>query len=385
MPSWRVLVHAMDRTGPPMLALAFVRWLRAEHSSDEVHVIGFRGGDLRSEFERVAPVEVILDPSEAWNHHQPRAARVAELRERMRALPPVDASLLVSVAAGQALDLLTGSGRVITWVVEQGEDLHWLDPPVGVAERTDAWLGGSPGICDEVRRRLNPSLTGGHPEICLAPEFIEQPRLGNEVEYDHRSVLARGWREVVVGAGIGTHRKAPDLFMELAAVWSRRHADEEDAGHRTAFVWIGGTDDPLVPLLRTEAERIGLDRLRFMDPVAGIDDFLGAADLFVHPARLDAFPLVCLHAAACGTPVVAFQGCGGVEDMLGSAFRGVPYPDIEALADLAEAVLFEDRESLAQAQRARVTGRFTSESAAPFLYARMSDEAARSAEVGGRP
>jgi glycosyltransferase involved in cell wall biosynthesis len=34
--------------------------------------------------------------------------------------------------------------------------------------------------------------------------------------------------------------------------------------------------------------------------------WLAAADVMLHPARLDAFPLVCLHAAFAGTPTIRF-------------------------------------------------------------------------------
>ncbi len=53
---WRVMVHALDRTGPPMLALAFVRWLRRTHPGDDVELVAFRGGEMVSEFSEVTAV-----------------------------------------------------------------------------------------------------------------------------------------------------------------------------------------------------------------------------------------------------------------------------------------------------------------------------------------
>jgi glycosyltransferase involved in cell wall biosynthesis len=356
----RVLLHALDRTGPPMLARALLRALAGEagapaRSAIDVQVVALRGGPLRKDFEELGTVGVLLRDREGWDHGDPDPVRLSEVRAAVADLPPPDISLLVSVAGGQCLALLDGHpGTVVTWVVEQGEDLHWLDEPVGVLARTDLWLAGNEGSRREVSQRL-PVGTPVH----LCPEFVEPPCADpREVASIRRRLTGVVDRTVVMGAGIGTWRKAPDLFVEVALAHRR-------SGHDATFVWIGGEDDPLIPLLRAEVAHLGDPAVvTFVDSVTRLDDWLAAADVFCHTARLDAFPLVCLHAAALGTPVVAFSGAGGVPEMLGESFVGAPYPDVRGLAERVDELSSGGaRSTAASAQRARV-GRYLSDVAA---------------------
>ena len=86
-------------------------------------------------------------------------------------------------------------------------------------------------------------------------------------------------------------------------------------------------------------------------------------------AGLDAFPLVCLHAASMGVPVVAFAGNGGVEAMFGDAFMGAPYPDMVALTRVLDRLDdAADRARVGVAQRAIVEARWSSAVAAPRLH-----------------
>jgi glycosyltransferase involved in cell wall biosynthesis len=68
--------------------------------------------------------------------------------------------------------------------------------------------------------------------------------------------------------------------------------------------------------------------------------FIAAADVFLLTAREDAFPLVCVEAAALGRPLVSFDS-GGTDELIRAADCGVvvAFPDVDRmvreLADLA--------------------------------------------------
>lgn len=356
----RVLLHALDRTGPPMLALALLRWIVANVPDWQVEVLSFRGGPLERELAGLVPVQVLLGHQEPWDHESPPEHRVHELRAALADGEPVDLTLLVSVAAGQCLTLLPPSGTpVVTWVVEQGEDLHWLGPPVDVAARTDRWLAGSRGTADELARRLPTPAP-----VEVAPEFIElRPVDRATVAACRRQLLGASDGRLVVAAGIGTWRKAPDLFIEVALAHRRMF------GPGTRFVWIGGERDPLVPLAQSMTSELGeADLIGWESNTADLAEHIAAADVLVHPARLDAFPLVCLHAAAGGTPVAAFEGVGGVPEMMGDHFVGAPYPDIDGLASSVELLLEPvTGRRAAASQQAHVRARYVAEVAAQRL------------------
>ena len=361
MAHWRVAVHALDRTGPPMLALAFLRWLRRHVPDDSVDIVAFRGGELEDAMAEIGPLEVLLHHHEAWDVNAPLPERVAEISARTHRLPRADATLLVSVSAGQGIDFLADrTDAMVAWVVEQGEDLHWIDDMVQLRTGVDRWIGGSLGSVTEIIERI-PGLS----DVDLVAEFVEMDATpsAESVAECRRRVGAAADDLLIIGAGIGTRRKAPDLFVEVA----KRLNVTMDPAPR--FVWIGGETDDLLPDVKADVAAAGLDNVMFVDNVADIWSWFAAADVFLHPARLDAFPLVCLHAAGLGTPVLAFSGVGGVPEMMGDAFAGVPFPDIAGLADVVASLSDpEERRRVGRAQRDRVHGRYSAEVCAPAVF-----------------
>ena len=74
-----------------------------------------------------------------------------------------------------------------------------------------------------------------------------------------------------------------------------------------------------------------------------------AADLFVFPSLQETFGQTALEAMACGTPVVGFEGVGGIPDLIrcGVTGRKVPIGDVTALRS-AIAELLQDAAGLAE-------------------------------------
>ena len=110
--------------------------------------------------------------------------------------------------------------------------------------------------------------------------------------------------------------------------------------------------------------------------VPDLTPYLAAADVFLHPARRDAFPLVCLHAALAGTAVVAFEGGGGMSEMFGPTACLWPYPDlvsmVEAVHDLATT---DAGHELGARQGDYARQRFTTGAAAPLVYEHLLEAA----------
>lgn len=341
-----------------MLALAMLRWLRRTHTDDDVEVLAFRGGEMLGDFSKVADVDVMLDDHEAWDHEAPPPGRVAELRHHTADLSPASANLLVSVAAGQCLPLLDLPGPIVTWSVEVAEDLHWLSGPIGLAHLTDRWIAGSNATAEELADRLG----SAPPEV--VPEFVDDAvgvSSGRTVELRRELGSADG-QVVVVGVGIGTVRKGLDLFVEAAAEYERRWPGQ------AVFSWFGGQTDPLWPIVSAEIERLALP-VTLRPAIADLTPHLAAADVFLHPARRDAFPLVCLHAALAGTPVVAFEGGGGIGEMFGPTGQLVGYPDLVSAAEtVRQLATTESGPEIGGSQGAYVRERFTTDVAAPLLY-----------------
>jgi len=347
-----------------MLALALLSWLSRNRCEDSLSIVSFRGGELAGEFSRFGPLRIMLNDEEAWDHRRPDSPRAAQLMADFFGLEPADITLLVSVSAGQVLPYLpAGRDCVVAWVVEQGEDLHWLHGPLRVADHVDAWIAGSEGTREALLEVL------GDQTVAVAAEFVDDwsPSPPGGTSEGARATFRAGLgigadQMMVLGAGICTYRKAPDLFLETVV------AVERSQPGRARFVWLGGERDPLFDKVSAEIERLGVSSMQILPGVAELRPWFDAADVFLHPARLDAFPLVCLHAAITGTPVVAFRGAGGVPEMLGDTFRGANYPDVAGLgAEVVGLIDPHQRARLGGEQQQVVRKRFVTDIAAPAL------------------
>jgi len=100
----------------------------------------------------------------------------------------------------------------------------------------------------------------------------------------------------------------------------------------------------------------------FADDPATVARYLHAADLYLHPAHAENFPLAILEAMACGTTVVA-SDAGGIPEMVADGETGLLFRngDAAALAVAATELLGnrERRSRMAEQARQRVLREFT--------------------------
>jgi glycosyltransferase involved in cell wall biosynthesis len=156
---------------------------------------------------------------------------------------------------------------------------------------------------------------------------------------------------VVGGVGTTDWRKAPDVFVQVAAALLRLNPEVEPW-----FVWLGGHGAGLAEAeLRHDVLLTGLEgHLHFVAAQPNPLDYLAAFDVLALTSREDPFPLVCLEAATVGKPTVCFESAGGAPEFVeADAGRVVPYLDVDAFAR-ALSTLANDRESAAKlGQRAQ--------------------------------
>jgi UDP-glucose:(heptosyl)LPS alpha-1,3-glucosyltransferase len=96
------------------------------------------------------------------------------------------------------------------------------------------------------------------------------------------------------------------------------------------LVVLLGTQSPQRHRARAQAAGVG-DRITFVGRDADRRSWLGAADVFVWPARYDPSPDVAFEAMACGLPVIASTR-SGVAELLPDCDAGLVYPAGDAAA-----------------------------------------------------
>lgn len=355
-PTVRFLVHGAERSGPPIYVLRLLRsWNR--------HGVGFRPsvvlgrpGPLVGDFRRVATTTVA------------RLDRRSPEQLVGRGMRAMGAASTAEATVRRATGLRIGRQRPDLTVVNGATTptaallraLPAGDRTVMIAhELSTGWFGN----ISEADRRLLLDRCRSYLAVSRAVEDLLQS-LG--VERSRITVVpppvdlaerhgsgprppGRGQAIVVGGGGMTDWRKAPELWLQVAAE-ARRQAP----GIPFRFVWFGGTtpSDPQGWPLRHEVDHLGLAGcVEFLGPVDDPWDVLGRCDLFVSTAREDAAPLVCAEAAGCGVPVVTFDS-GGAAELARDGRCGVviPYPRVDELA-AAVVRLARDREQRADLGR----------------------------------
>jgi glycosyltransferase involved in cell wall biosynthesis len=160
---------------------------------------------------------------------------------------------------------------------------------------------------------------------------------------------------VVMMLSVLRPEKGHDVGIEAVAELRRRDPDLH-------LVIVG--DGPTRPDLETRAARLdgAVTMVGHRDDVM---DLLDAADVLLHPSRIDAFPGALLEAMAAGVPPVA-TAVGGIPEIIDHGATGVLVPAPPAPRPLAEALepLVRDRalrEALSAAGRRRFLRDFSAD------------------------
>jgi glycosyltransferase involved in cell wall biosynthesis len=163
-------------------------------------------------------------------------------------------------------------------------------------------------------------------------------------------------QRLVIGMGYADLRKGYDLFLQL---WRLVRSSSDVVTH---FCWVGDIDPSLKDWMRKEMDDAGLTGTFHMPGYRqDVSAFLSAADGFVLTSREDPFPSVVLEALYVGLPVMAFDGSGGIPDLLRGHPLGhiVPFADTVAMAAAVVAAVREHPSDAAQARgRDLITSNF---------------------------
>jgi len=367
------LGHAVDRSGPPVYLLHLLRWLAA-NTDASTEVLALEGGALLADYEALTDVRVIGEP---WPVRVPRgsrpltSARDAARRVRLRDVPSgalVHVNTAWSVRGLQYLPEHAGPVVAHVHELEVGLDLHLPAQHRHLLfQRTDRWVAASHAVARNLTDRWNVPAA----DIHVHHEMIDTGAAADIEERDVarlRSSLGLEPDTPLVGtAAVVNWRKAPDLFVELAARVTRTRP-EVDAH----FAWVGiEPGSPEVLAMRRDARRAGVaDRVHLVPASSEPLSWMAAFDLFVLTAREDAYPLACLEAAAAARPVICFEA-GGMPEFVGDdAGAVVDFPDVagmaEVVADLCGSP--ERRAALGDVGRRRVIERHDIAVAAPRIW-----------------
>lgn len=331
-PDVLVVVHAADRTDPPIRALNLAQSLMADYN---VTTLCLTGGELVDAFSAVSTSVAIA------NHMSSRPAHYRRLIARLRRRRNFTFALVHSIHAQAVLEVLAKLGVPAVCLIDEA--------PAVVADKTayaqaTRWASevvfAAGALLDGAlpyTRDLTPREHIVSPGRCRMPPLPEgDGQNGDGREGGDRRALARRHlrdrlrsegaapgRFLVIGAGDVDLRHGVDLFLQTAA-----RVMSAPGGENVDFAWLGEGYDPDRDLgysvfLRDQMQEAGINaRVSFLPATPDIEFACELADALLVTSRQDGLPAIAVEALAQGRPVLCFAGATGLADSLVQAGIG---------------------------------------------------------------
>jgi glycosyltransferase involved in cell wall biosynthesis len=351
--------------GASILLLNFLKWLKANANIPFEILLKDVYGDLRAEFNKLAPVLI-------WNKPGSVNGSLAGIDHIKAYLCQSNIGLIYSntITNGKVLAALGLNCPVICHVHELE---YWIkyrteqDNNEQVKKHTHHYIA----VSQAVKRNLVENLKIPEEKIDVVYEFV--PIKHNDVnqtkeQYRIRKQLKIPHDAQIVGAcGTTDWRKGPDLFIQLARTINHRLANKP-----VHFIWVGGENEgPNFGALWHDVKRTGLEEyVHFVGKQPNPLDYFAVFDVFTMVSREDPFPLVNLEASSLHKPLVCFDGSGGTKELVedGCGFF-VPYLDIEKMADRVVELLEspELRQEIGQRAAGKVREQYSLDVNAPKI------------------
>ena len=379
--------HDASRTGSPIVLLTLQRWLRA-NVDIEIQTLLLEGGPLQSDFASVGGVHLFDDVNQAshgrgvidrltrrlspmpdgmenvaqglarleWRARSAISARQSErTRRRMAELGPWDLVYLNSTGSSRVLEFLPETLPIVTHIHEmlsQPNNQLWIRYETKrlaeLARRSRSFIA----VSEAARRSVVDELHLAPDHVALCREFIDCSAIRSDPV---GAAAARAELDlpagafVVGGSGTTEWRKGPDLFVQAAIAARSRGLNQ------VKFLWVGADGERLQTLEQLfDIERADLrDSVRFLEVQPDPQPYFSLFDVFALTSRSDPFPLVALEAAARGTPIICFEGGGGMQEFVQDGAGVVlPYADAGAVAETVGHLIDDPERALSLGRRA---------------------------------
>jgi L-malate glycosyltransferase len=235
-------------------------------------------------------------------------------------------------------------------------------------EQSDAVTAISQYLAEETKQ------TFGYEKVEVIPNFINAEDYQRRANRELSGELApNGERLLMHVSNFRPVKRITDCVKALAALRSK-------SSIHARLVMCG--DGPERERAATLAHELGVaDEVVFVGSVPNIADYLSVADLLLLPSESESFGLSALEAMACEVPVIATR-VGGLPEVVRQGETGhlVSIGDIEAMADLAVALLSDQQRlrSMGRAARKWAVESYNTDRIIPqyeALYARVVQRA----------
>ncbi len=329
--------HDALNHGAQLLLLHLARTLRRNHGmTPRILLLG--GGELIAAYQAEGITDVAPNEGALMAH-------IAHYRAR-----GIACAIVNSAASSRVCTLLAHAGIAATLLIHEMPRLVQERALRGVTRQGMAAARATVFSSAFVRDALCTALELTPPNTHVLPQGNYQGvRFSNAARAVFRERYAlKPTDYVVLGVGFADLRKGFDLFIQVFRYIANARQDVH-------FIWLGEAHLWIRDYLGLEiAAAIATGRFHLLP----FDDDIGTAyagtDIYALTSREDPLPTTVIEALAAGMPSIAFDGTGGIPDLLRSSQTGavVPMGDIAAFAQaiierLDHASLEADRRRIA--------------------------------------
>lgn len=312
--------HDAYKHGAQLLTLNIFKTLKQTFGIDVVCIL-LEGGPLVGEYQKVGTTHVTDGSS----------AHFKAIIEDLNRAKSYQYAICNTLVTGHCAKILNENSIESIQLVHE---LSNLIKEYDLEDNANCVAKHSKGIvfaADFVRRSFNNVVESlDKDKVHVIPQGIYQNlNLKNEFHISLREKL--GLHEeckIIVNTGFADLRKGFDLFISIA----NKLVDENKDYH---FVWVGDVKKELSIWLLDSLDSELRKNIHIVPFTVDVARYVRDADCFALTSREDPFPSVVLESLALGTPVVAFENCGGFEDPISIDFNGrlVKFLDIDGFAN----------------------------------------------------
>jgi len=303
-----IVSHDAHPHGAQILCLNFARYFKEQlHFDVEMIVLG--EGRLITKFEEYANVHSL-------NLAQASKQDVNLLLDQLRSRG-AEVAIVNTTVSGNIVPKLKAHGFSVVSLVHEMPGIlnsyQLQEHAVNIADHADKVVFPAQQVQEGFEAFIGQSL----PQAVIRPQGLYLRSLLREGEEKHsvrvnvRNKLGiHKHANIIMCAGYADHRKGFDLFVLACVDVMQRVPD-------TYALWVGHLDQKFVDQSLKPAELTGLRKnFLFTGLIDQPQEYYLAADIYGLTSREDPFPSVVMEALDAQTPVVAFEGCGGFENLI---------------------------------------------------------------------
>lgn len=309
--SYVIIVHGAQYGGAPLLGLDIAKEFCRQGRQVDILSLGY--GPLIKDFAAVANVQVCINEKEAEAYIE-RLYNIGFHR-----------AICNGALTGKCVPLLKKKGYSITALIHELPGvIQYFDAEKDIKQiinDSDSLIYPATFVKNQIERKY-----GVNQNTLVLHQGLANIAKNTLTKTEAKRMIAEKYGfncELPLFINVATinERKGFDLFVEMAAI-----------DHTAIYLWVGDGIDGRFGKKVTRKIGVTPDNLvlpGYINDMELLNTIYRAADILLLTSREEPFGTIVLEAFSRETPVVAFRGCGGYEDVVIPSKTGFLVPPFD--------------------------------------------------------